>query len=100
VVKVKADNKPAAKAEIKTEVKADQPKPKKLSYKEQRELEELPKLIAKLEAEQAAISAKLADPALYQNNADEVVALNKRFEEIDTLLLESLEKWEQIEGRN
>jgi ATP-binding cassette subfamily F protein uup len=100
VVKVKADNKPAAKAEIKTEVKADQPKPKKLSYKEQRELEELPKLIAKLEEEQAAISAKLADPALYQNNADEVVALNKRFEEIDTLLLESLEKWEQIEGRN
>lgn len=100
VVKVKADNKPAAKAEIKAEVKADQPKPKKLSYKEQRELEELPKLIAKLEEEQAAISAKLADPALYQNNADEVVALNKRFEEIDTLLLESLEKWEQIEGRN
>jgi ATP-binding cassette subfamily F protein uup len=88
-----------AKPEVKVEVKADAPKPKKLSYKEQRELEELPKLIAQLEAEQAQISAKLADPDLYQNHADEVVKLNVRFEEIDTLLLASLERWEQIEGR-
>jgi ATP-binding cassette subfamily F protein uup len=94
-----AKPKTEVRAEVKAEVKADTPKPKKLSYKEQRELEELPKLIAKLEEEQAAISAKLADPALYQNNADEVVKLNVRFEEIDAQLLESLEKWEQIEGR-
>lgn len=95
VSKAKAE----VKVDVKAEVKADAPKPKKLSYKEQRELDELPKLIARLEEEQAAITARLADPAIYQNNADEVVKLNRRFEELDGLLLESLEKWEQIEGR-
>jgi ATP-binding cassette subfamily F protein uup len=74
-------------------------KQKKLSYKEQRDLDELPILIAKLEAEQTTISAKLADPALYKNQAEEVQRLNQRFAEIDALLLDSLEKWEAIEAR-
>ena len=96
VAKPKAE----AKVEVKAEAKVDAPKAKKLSYKEQRELDELPKLIAKLEEEQAAITAKLSDPSLYQNNADEVVKLNARFEELDAQLLESLEKWELIEARS
>lgn len=75
-------------------------KSKKLSYKEQRELEELPKLITQLEEEQAAISAKLAHPDLYKSGPDEAVRLNARFAEIDGLLLENLERWEQIEARS
>lgn len=75
-------------------------KPKKLSYKEQRELEELPKLIAQLEEEQAAISAKLADPDLYKAGGEEAGRLNARFAEIDGLLLENLERWEVIEARS
>lgn len=87
------------------EVKVAEPAPvaakaKKLSYKEQRELDELPKLIAQLEAEQKTISAQLADADLYKKNPDEVVRLNTRFSEIDNLLLESLEKWEAIEDRS
>lgn len=99
-VQAVAKPKAEAKVDVKTEAKGDAPKAKKLSYKEQRELDELPKLIAKLEEEQAAITAKLSDPSLYQNNADEVVKLNIRFEELDAQLLESLEKWEQIEARS
>lgn len=95
-----AKPKTEAKVEVKAEAKVDAPKAKKLSYKEQRELDELPKLIAKLEEEQAAITAKLSDPSLYQNNADEVVKLNARFEELDAQLLDSLEKWELIEARS
>ncbi len=72
---------------------------KKLSYKEQRELDELPKLIAQLEAEQKSISARLADPDLYRQQADEVKRLNERFAEIDELLLHSLERWETIEAQ-
>jgi ATP-binding cassette subfamily F protein uup len=75
-------------------------KPKKLSYKEQRELEELPKLIAQLEEEQTAISAKLADPDLYKSGPDEAGRLNARFAELDGLLLENLERWEVIEARS
>lgn len=74
-------------------------KQKKLSYKEQRELETLPLLIAELEAEQKAISEKLADANLYRENPEEVQRLNQRFAEIDNLLLENLEKWEAIEAR-
>ncbi|MGE5651498.1 MAG: ABC transporter ATP-binding protein, partial [Bacillota bacterium] len=74
-------------------------KPKKLSYKEQRELETLPQLIADLEAEQKTISEQLADPELYRQRPEEVQRLNERFAEIDELLMESLEKWEAIEAK-
>ena len=94
----------AARADVKTETKeAPQTvavKKKKLSYKEQRDLEALPVLIAQLEAEQKAISEKLADPALYKQEAGALQQLNHRFAEIDTLLLENLEKWEAIEARS
>ena len=96
---------PQAKDTIKPETKAvspaaaPAPKQKKLSFKEQRELEQLPQLIADLETEQASISARLADPDLYQKAPEEMQKLNQRFTEIDALLIESLEKWETIEAR-
>jgi len=74
-------------------------KPKKLSFKEQRELEQLPAQIADLEAEQASISERLADPELYRRQPEDVQKLNQRFAEIDQLLMESLERWEAIESR-
>ncbi|MFC7286641.1 ATP-binding cassette domain-containing protein [Herminiimonas glaciei] len=95
--------KPAAKAEVKTEVATEAAAPvakqKKLSYKEQREMDALPALIAQLEDEQKAITEKLADASLYTKQPDEVKRLNQRFTEIDGLLLEALEKWEEIEAR-
>ena len=89
-----------AKPESKDLPPAAAAKQKKLSYKEQRELEALPLLIAQLEAEQKAISARLTDPEMYKQQPDEVKRLNDRFAEIDALLLENLEKWEVIEARS
>ena len=74
-------------------------KPKKLSYKEQRELEELPGRIAQLEQEQADISARLGDPELYKKQPEEAQQLNQRYAEIDQSLMECLEKWEAIEAK-
>jgi len=94
--------KSASKAESKPASKDSAPaatRPKKLSYKEQRELDTLPGVIAALESEQKAISARLADPDLYKQGPEEAQRLNQRFSEIDTLLLESLEKWELIEAK-
>jgi ABC transport system ATP-binding/permease protein len=91
--------KPSAKPEGKSVEKPVAQKSKKLSYKEQRELESLPALIAGLEAEQKTISEQLADPDLYRQRPDEVQKLNARFAEIDELLMESLEKWEAIEAK-
>ncbi len=74
-------------------------KQKKLSFKEQRELEELPKLIASLEDEQSALTLQLSDPDFYKKNAAEARRVNQRIEEIETELLTALERWEQIEAR-
>ena len=74
-------------------------KPKKLSFKEQRELEQLPQLIEQLENEQSAITARLADPSLYRQAPSEAQQLNQRYAEIDTLLLQALERWEAIASR-
>jgi ATP-binding cassette subfamily F protein uup len=95
---VSATGKATPKVEAKVEVQAA-PK-KKLSYKEQRELETLPAQIAALEAEQTKISQQLADPKFYQQNAGEVERMNKRFAEIDSELMLTLEKWEAIEARS
>jgi ATP-binding cassette subfamily F protein uup len=74
-------------------------KVKKLSFKEQRELEQLPQQIAALEVEQAAISERLADPTLYTKEPAEAKKLSQRFAEIDQLLMDSLERWEIIEAK-
>jgi ATP-binding cassette subfamily F protein uup len=102
-VRAAAAARPAApKTEAKTQAREAAPaaKPKKLSYKEQRELDELPVLIAALEAEQKAISEKLAIADVYRQQPDEAKKLNQRFAEIDEQLLETLEKWEAIEAKN
>ncbi len=75
-------------------------KPKKLSFKEQRELEQLPQQIADLETEQAAISARLADPDLYRKDPGEAQRLNERYSEIDDALMTALQRWEEIEARS
>ncbi|WP_296943475.1 ATP-binding cassette domain-containing protein [uncultured Massilia sp.] len=71
----------------------------KLSYKEQRELEELPKLIASLEDEQSAITAQLNAPDFYKTNPADARRMNARHAEIEDLLLDALERWERLEAR-
>ena len=70
---------------------------RKLSYKEARELAELPGRIGELEAEQKAIGLKLQDPSLYQAQAQEANALSARLAAIDDELMQLLERWEELE---
>ena len=69
----------------------------KRSWKEAQELAELPGRIAALEAEQKAIGERLADPALYQAQAQEAQRLSLRLSAIDEQLLVLLERWEVLE---
>lgn len=71
----------------------------KLSYKEQRELDELPQQIASLEDEQSAIAAMLASPDFYKTNPADARRINARNAEIEDLLLDALERWERLEAR-
>jgi ATP-binding cassette subfamily F protein uup len=75
------------------------PKSRKLSYKEQRELDELPGLISQLEAEQSVLAIELAAPDIYRQNPAEAKRMAARVEAIEVALLEALEKWEMIEAR-
>ncbi len=77
-------------------VSATASKARKLSYKEQRELDELPELIAKLEAEQKDINALLADGSLYAVDNTRALKLATRGAEIDDNLLAALERWEWL----
>ena len=89
----------AAKAGAAPEPGAPVAKKVKLSYKDQRELEELPKLIASLEDEQSAIAAMLASADFYKTNPADARRITARNAEIDDLLLDALERWEALEAR-
>ena len=98
VVDQKSDVKKAiAKAET-TAGDAAPAKKVKLSYKDQRELEQLPAEIEALETEQSTLSEKLADGAWFVSNADAATAASQRLSEIDELLLEKLERWDLLEN--
>ena len=71
---------------------------RKLSYKDSRELAELPERIAALEQEQKAISQRLEDPAFYQADPQEARRISLRLTKIDEELLLLLERWEALEG--
>ena len=71
-------------------------KPRKLSYKDQRELEALPALIESLETEQAQIRAQLEDGGLYVNDAAKAASLLQRDAEIEEALMSALERWETL----
>ena len=77
-------------------------RPAKLSYKDARELEQLPARIDALETEQRDITERLQDPALHVAQADEAARLAARLDAIEAELLQLLERWEALEahGRN
>ena len=66
---------------------------KKLSYKEQRELDALPARIEALETEQADIQRALADGSLYSSDAARAAQLLQRNQVIEEELMESIERW-------
>jgi len=73
---------------------------KKLSYKEQRELETLPAQIAALEEEQKRITEMLAldGGAIYANEASRAAELGERHAQIEDELLAALERWEALDA--
>ena len=72
----------------------------KLSFKEVRELEELPKHIEALEREQNDIAAILADGSIYRSDAKRAKQLQMRNEQIDVEVVAYMKRWEELEKRN
>ncbi len=87
----KAEKKAAAPAVV--AAPAAVPVRRKLSYKEQRELEALPAQIDALEREQAELAALLNGSELYSQGAERIAAVTARAAQIDEQLMQLLERW-------
>jgi ATP-binding cassette subfamily F protein uup len=74
-------------------------RPRKLSYKEQRELDELPALLEALEAEQHELGDLLAKPELYATEPLRAAEVQARYAQIDDELTAALERWEELGAR-
>jgi ATP-binding cassette subfamily F protein uup len=86
-------------ARKKAERSQEKSKPKKLGYKEQRELETLPKVIESLEAELEAIHARMADPAFYQQEGEDIAEQKARLSEVEQELESTFQRWEELEAK-
>jgi ATP-binding cassette subfamily F protein uup len=74
-------------------------KPRKLSFKEQRELDELPRRIEALEAEQKDLAAFLSRADSYTKEPDRAMKSQARVSAIDDELLAAMERWEALSAR-
>ncbi|WP_230969443.1 ATP-binding cassette domain-containing protein [Nitrogeniibacter aestuarii] len=75
------------------------PAAKKLSYNEQRELNALPDKISALEAEEASLQTRLADPALYQAAPEQVAELKAKLDEVAEAMDAAMMRWEELETK-
>ena len=71
--------------------------PRRLTFKEQREREELPDIIEDLEAQKQDLFAAMADPELYKTAGTEVVRLQARLDELERELEVAYARWELLE---
>ena len=94
------ESKPGTKAAVGDAVKDKPAERKKLSFKEQRELEQLPDRIAALEAEQGVLQNRLVDPAFYQGPPDAVRELQARLAALDAEIDAALARWESLEAKS
>ena len=72
--------------------------PKKLSYKEQRELDQLPQRIEALDVELESTQAALGDPDLYRQAPERVNELKQRMQALEDELTQAYARWETLES--
>jgi ATP-binding cassette subfamily F protein uup len=97
-----AKSRVVAPAPTKPVEKAEVIKPKtssKLSFKEQKELEEIPRKIEVLEREQEDITAALGSGTLFRDNPAHAKQLGQRAAEIEEQMLDLMTRWEALESR-
>ncbi|MEC8557875.1 MAG: ATP-binding cassette domain-containing protein [Planctomycetota bacterium] len=74
-------------------------KPKKLSFKETKELEELPAIIEELETGIQEIHSAMADADFYKQAGDVIAAKQSELQEQETRLSKAYVRWEELESR-
>jgi ATP-binding cassette subfamily F protein uup len=72
-------------------------RPRRLTYKEQRELEALPQQIEVLEAELDELHQATADPSFYRQNPEEIISVKNRLQSLQNEIAEAYRRWEELE---
>ncbi|MEQ1907315.1 MAG: ATP-binding cassette domain-containing protein [Vicinamibacterales bacterium] len=72
---------------------------KKLTFKEHRELESLPRKIEALESEHAQLQASMASPEFYKEGGDAIAHTIARAADVEQELLTAYERWDDLESR-
>ncbi|MFO0223536.1 MAG: ATP-binding cassette domain-containing protein [Planctomyces sp.] len=71
---------------------------RRLSFKEQRELEDLPERIAGLEQRQKELNVEMAAPGFFQSGGTRIAAVTTELAKVSDELLHCYERWELLEG--
>jgi len=88
----------APPASARTEAARALPKARRLSYKEQRELEAIPVKIQLLEAEQLELQAAIADPALFHGPVARGTAALQRLQSLAAEIETAYSRWHALES--
>ncbi len=88
---------PKVRKEEKAVKKKTDSQPRKLTYKEERELEELPRKIEKLEQEQQAIFQQMGDPGFYKKGKEQIAPVKDRMDAVKAELEVMYERWQTLE---
>jgi len=91
-VKVTKQEKPAAQAPARAVTK------KKLSFKEQQELDKLPELIGELETEQAELNRQISAPEFYKKDQAVVAKTLDELKQVDAKLEQVYKRWDELEA--
>lgn len=88
------DSKTASVSKIRKPVRQ---KAKKLSYRQQCELDALPLKIDDMETEQKDLYARLSDPVSYKEDKDRIAYYKARLEALEEEISEAYSRWEELE---
>ena len=73
-------------------------RPRRIGFKEKRELEELPRTIETLEGEKQSIFASMASPGYYATPAEEIARIRERLDAIEAEIHKAYARWMELEA--
>ena len=74
-------------------------KKKKLSFKEQQELKNLPALIEELETKQTTLTKQIAEPSFYKKDAKTVAKTLDELKALESTLEQTYARWDELEAQ-
>ena len=89
---------PAKKAANTAKTQNASQKRKKLSYKDQRELGNLPAKIEKLESRQSTLETRMSEPGFYESDSDEIRRVTLELKQVMEALELAYQRWDELES--